>query len=365
MAKKTNKQVLDRAYGSEPEWSGNEETIIDAINWYVTTSDKRNYKKWTLDWVKDDRSSWSKEDYDYIRRNANKSFRRIGHYCRMLSRDYPQVDQLTKIVNEELLSMIETGKSKKVIAEEKGVVSPHDRILNQVHELACDMNLFVDEVNESIRKETDLHKKADVFKWLKGKSVGHRQARLLADVFQPNLKELDTLIKGKDKDLKEGYSYLSRPQQKKYHAFVKSIIDECIRYSEETKPMIVRKKRRRDPSKVVSKVKYLEASSEFGIRSEPPQDIIDSKKVVVFNTKYRVLSVYCSKDNDTMSVKGTTILNYDEEKSESRTIKKPKALIKTIKNEKSLDKVWSSQTSVVKKPNGRLNEFTVIVKVFK
>ncbi len=365
MAKKLDKQVLDRAYGSEPEWSGNEDTIIDAINWYVTTSDKRNFKKWTLDWIKDDRSSWSKEDYDNIRRNQNKSFRRIGHYCRMMSRGFPQVEQLTKIVNEELVVMIKSGKTKKESAEEKGVVTPQDRILNQVHELACEMNILLDQVNESIRNETDLHKKADVFKWLKSRSVGHRQSRLLSDVFIPNLKELDDLIEGKDKDLKEGYSYFSKPQQKKYHSFVKSIVDDCIRYADETKPMIIRKKRRRDPSKIVAKVKYLESSAEYGVRSEPPQDVIDSKKVVVFNTKYRVLSVYSAKDNDTMTVKGTTIINYDEQKSECRTIKKPKSLIKTIKNEKTLEKVWCSQNSVVKKPNGRLNEFAIIVKVFK
>lgn len=362
---KLNKQILDRAYGSEPEWSGNEDDIIDGINWYVTTSDRRNYKKWTLDWVKDERSHWSKEDYDYVRRNPNKSFRQIGHYCRMLSRGYPQLDQLTKVANEQIATMISSGKVKKEINAEKGVVTPIDRINNQVNELACDMNILLDAVNESIRANTEVHKKADVFKWLKDKRVGHRQARLLADVFVPNLKELDDLLSGKDKDLKEGYSYLSKPQQKKYHAFVKSIVDDCIRYSDQNKPFIVRKKRRRDPSKVVSKVKYLEASPEFGLRSEPPQDIIDSKKVVVFNTKYKVLSVYWSKGDDLLSVKGTTILNYDEEKSECRTIKKPKALIKTIKNEKNLDKVWSSQNSVVKKPNGRLNEFSVIVKVFK
>lgn len=338
---------------------------MDSINWYVTTSDKRNYKKWTLEWMKDERSPWSKEDYDFARRNANKSFRQIGHYCRMLSRGYPQVDHLIKVANEQIEGMIKVGKAKKKIAEEKGVVSPIDRIINQVNELACEMNILVDTVNESIRKNTEEHKKISVFKWLKDKRVGHRQSRLLADVFVPNLKELTLLLSGKDKDLKEGYSYLTKPQQKKYHAFVKSIIDDCIRYSEENKPIIVRKKRKRDPSKIVSKVKYLETSSEFGLRSEPPQDIIDSKKVVVFNTKYKVLSVYCCKDSDVLSIKGTTILNFDEEQSECRTIKKPKTLIKTIKNEKNLKKVWDSQHSVIKKPNGRLNEFCVIVKVIK
>ena len=45
-------------------------------------------------------------------------------------------------------------------------------------------------------------------------------------------------------------------------------------------------------------------------------------------------------------------------------IKKPKDLIKTIKNQSTLDKVWNSQHSMIKTPNGRLNANTVILKVF-
>lgn len=360
-----SRKILNRAYGVEPSWGGDEEHILNNINWYVTAHETRNYKKWTLDWVKDGRSSWTEEDYDYIRRNPNKEFRYTGHYCRMLSRGYPQVDLLTAPLERLFPEMITRGKRKKNASVEKGTPNPHDRVLNQAHELAGDLNEIIDNANDSIRSNTDYYKKMSIFKWLKSKSVGHRQARYLSEIFTPNIEELDLLIEGKDVDLKEGYLYLTRPQQKKYHAFIKSLVDDCIRYANENKPIIVRRTKRRDPAKIVSKVKYQETSSEYGLRSEPPQEIIESIKVVVFNTKYNVLCVYCAKENNTLSIKGTTIINFDESKSECRTIKKPKALIRTIKNEKSLSSVWSSQTSVIKQPNGRLNEFSSIVKVFK
>ena len=140
------------------------------------------------------------------------------------------------------------------------------------------------------------------------------------------------------------------------------LVSDCLRYHGDNKT--VRKKRKTDPKKVVAKVQYEKQSKEFGIKSVDPINILDSTKVVVYNTKYNTLSVYYACAGQTLSIKGTTIQNFDEDKSESRTIKRPKDVIKTIKNQTTLDKVWNSQHSMIKSPNGRLNANTVIMKVF-
>ena len=78
---KMKRDYIKKAYGSEPIWDKDiplEEVdagdVLSSINWYVTTSDKRNYKKWTLEWMKDKRSSWTDEDIDFAKRSSLKEF---------------------------------------------------------------------------------------------------------------------------------------------------------------------------------------------------------------------------------------------------------------------------------------------------
>ena len=367
---KMKRDYIKKAYGSEPTWDNDiplEDVdagdVLISINWYVTTSDKRNYKKWTLDWMKDKSSSWTDEDINLAKRSPLKEFRTYGHYCRMLSRGFPHINQLTDVVETYINKLITLGKSKKESRADKVVISPQERMRNQVTELAGDIMSLCDSANESIINKTEDHKKVSIYRWLSQNNVGYRQAEMLSLVFAPALAELDELLKGKDEQLVEGYSYLNKRQQKQLHKFMTGLVSDCMRYHANNKTS--RKKRKTDPAKVVSKVQYEKSSKEFGIKSIDPVDILDSSKVVVYSTKYNTLSVYYASVGQTLSIKGTTIQNFDPEKSVSRTIKKAKDLIKTIKNQSTLDKVWNSQHSMIKSPNGRLNANTVIMKVFK
>jgi hypothetical protein len=368
VSKMKNRNYMEKAYGVEPEFTGtadefDTDLILRAINWYISRSERRKYKKWTLDWMKDKRSHWTKEDHDLAKKCALREFRSSGHYCRMLSRGFPEVEQIEKVVTSFVNKLINIGRQKKESTKDKVVISPQERMQNQVTELAGEMMGLCDEANESIMNKTDDWKKINAYNWLKQREVGYRQAEMLALVFAPALAELDELVEGKDKQLLEGYDYLGgKRQHKQLHKFMNNLVSDCMKYNADNKT--VRKKRKVDPKKIVSKVQYEKESKEFGIKSVNPVDILDSSKVVIYNTKYNTLSVYYACVGQYLSVKGTTIQNFDPVKSVSRTIKKPKDVIKTIKNQTTLDKVWNSQHSMIKDPNGRLNANTVILKVF-
>ena len=362
---RNKKAYIERAFGSEPVWSGETENldvdVLRAINWYVG-GDKKNYKKWTIDWMKNKDSSWTKDQLDLVRRCPLSDFKHFGHYCRMLSRGFPAVESISKVVNKELNSLIEKGKNKKDSRRDR-VVSPQERMREQVSELAGELMEICDKGLESVKDKGTYHKTFKFDDWLQQRDVGYRQAEMLGEVFAPALAELDELLKGKDKQLLEGYSFLKKPQQKQLHKFMMSLVTSCFKRCANNKP--VRRKRKVSPRKIVSKVKYLQSSKEFGLKSVDPIDIIDSNKVVVYNTRYNILGVYYAKEHETMTIKGTTIQNFCPEKSECRTVKNPTKIIKTIKSESSLDKIWNAQHSMIKSPNGRLNEHTVILKVFK
>lgn len=365
---KSNTEYIKRAFGKEPEWdkTNNEEIdpaeILRSINWYNSNSQRRNYKKWTLAWMKDKRSSWTKNDIDLVRKSPIKSFRPFGHYCRMLSRGFPQVDQLLNVVNQNIETLVKTGE--KISSEKTApVVSPRERMEEKLSQIAGEMMTLCDTALFSIREKTEDHKSINVYRWLQGKNATGWEADMLATMFSPALAELDMVVNGQDQQLVDAYSFLGRQQQKYLHKFMDNLVSDCMKYYSDKKP--VRKKRKVDPKKVVSKIKYLESSDEFGIKSINPIDILSSTQLLVFNCRYNTLSVYYAERGKTLSVKGTTLQDFDTEKSQSRTIKNSKKEISKIRNLDTFTKLWESQTSLVKSVNGRLNENCVIMKAFK
>jgi hypothetical protein len=99
--------------------------------------------------------------------------------------------------------------------------------------------------------------------------------------------------------------------------------------------------------------------------SVSPTDIIGSTELWVYNTKSRKLGKYVSAEYQTLSVKGTSIINFNENLSICKTLRKPEEKLKEFKAagkvqlRKFLDDINATDT----KMNGRLNEETILLKV--
>ena len=96
-----------------------------------------------------------------------------------------------------------------------------------------------------------------------------------------------------------------------------------------------------------------------------PVDIIGCGELWIFNTKTRKLGRYVATEFNTLNVKGTTIVNFDEFKSIQKTVRKPEEKLKEFKSagkvqlRKFLDDINATDTKL----NGRLNEETILLKV--
>jgi hypothetical protein len=99
--------------------------------------------------------------------------------------------------------------------------------------------------------------------------------------------------------------------------------------------------------------------------SVSPTDIIGSTELWVYNTKSRKLGKYVSAEYQTLSVKGTSIINFNENLSICKTLRKPEEKLKEFKAagkvqlRKFLDDINATDT----KMNGRLNEEIILLKV--
>lgn len=121
--------------------------------------------------------------------------------------------------------------------------------------------------------------------------------------------------------------------------------------------------------RTVKNIKTKKIDMEYNIVSLPPEEIVGSRVLLTFNTKNRRLGYYVAKEGETLSVKGTTILNFDEEKSFAKIVRntdKDLAPFRSAKNERRVEVLITENIKgVVHKMNGRVNSDTVILKVFK
>jgi hypothetical protein len=165
---------------------------------------------------------------------------------------------------------------------------------------------------------------------------------------------------------REGYSHLDKKTAQAYLVALETLTGACTLVVDASKA--TRKPRvKKAPSKekIVANLKYKTTDEKLQIASVNPLELIGSTEIWVFNTKTRKLGKYVSAaDAGVMSVKGSMIIGFDEEKSTQKTLRKPEETLKEfklagkIKLRKFLEEIKTTETKL----NGRINLDTIILK---
>jgi len=175
--------------------------------------------------------------------------------------------------------------------------------------------------------------------------------------------------------LKEGYAHLKKADIKKLRTAIEELmlaLDFIIDQAKATRKP--RKAKPKSADKLVEKLKYLKADPKYNLASVNPTDVVGANELWVFNVKTRKLGKYIAKNIDPkgmkregsgLSVKGTTIIGFDEATSIQKTLRKPDEQLKAFKSagkvalRKFLDDIATTDTKL----NGRCNPDTILLKV--
>lgn len=189
------------------------------------------------------------------------------------------------------------------------------------------------------------------------------------------LKKMDEHTQDMWAQLKEGYAHLKKADIKNYTIAIEELLLALDFVIDSAK--VNRKPRKSKPKsaeKLVEKLKYLKVDNKYKLASINPADLIGANELWVFNIKTRKLGKYIAKNIDPkgmmregtgLTVKGTTILGYDEALSIQKTLRKPDEQLKDFKNSgkvalrKFLDDIATTDTKL----NGRSNPETVLLKI--
>jgi site-specific DNA-cytosine methylase len=205
-------------------------------------------------------------------------------------------------------------------------------------------------------------------------NLGH--ARFIQKFYEGAYEELTELINLPTKNnqddmqqqLAEGYNHLSKAEQKELHGFYQRIFQALdIVRAEKKQTRVVRKPKQKSAQELVKKFKFKSSDVDMSIASVNPVEIIGATALVVFNCKNRKLGIYHAEDNCTFQIKGTTLQFFDEARSVQKTIRKPQEILphwKKVTKHKlatQFDYLKTTETKL----NGRFNEDTIILRVFK
>ena len=150
--------------------------------------------------------------------------------------------------------------------------------------------------------------------------------------------------------------------------FIKKIIDHLDESAAaQVSVRKPRKKKEKPAHMLVAKMKYKVEDKDLNITSVQPKDIIHASQLWVYNCKYRNLSVYTALGPSGLSVRGTTIIGYDQDVSVTKKLRKPEQVLPIVLNEGKvgLRKVMSTIKTAEQKANGRINEESILLRIIK
>lgn len=208
----------------------------------------------------------------------------------------------------------------------------------------------------------------DIFKEFQNFNPTGVKVREFIKDMKIRLKDIkDSLKKGSD--LAEAYDIYPRMRIRAFESFYITAIEAADRYIKGGTTKKQRKPRAKKYVPIERKIANVQlgAGSIFGIKTLPPESVLDASAVVVYNNKYNQLSLIVS-DQGKLSIKGTTIQGISEKSSIRKRIKKPQETLAKVNkaiNTNAIVNIFDTVKNQATVVTGRLNEDTYLIKVFK
>ena len=194
---------------------------------------------------------------------------------------------------------------------------------------------------------------------------------IIVEVWKKKQSEFETLSETDDKELKEAYGNLGKIQLRNILKFIEGVLGDLNSYISIKKASKAPRKRKAVPvEKIVAKLKYLkefkDAVNKIDLVSVHPTKLHGASEAWVYDTAKRKLHHYIADEySKSFTVKGNTILGFDTNASEIKTLRKPGEQIKEVMGSKpAARKYFKDIKAVATTPNGRFNENMIILKAF-
>jgi hypothetical protein len=359
------------AMGMEPTWKtqpieGRISAFSHAFSWYNYFYGKKDAREMIVNYLE---THGRKADVRTLKRIPDSSIRlTTGWLCRM-SMVGLELSESEQSKLDSLLGEILEAKQDEVMEEVAVVedavprITIQDRLREKVGECAGEMEGMFDEFISSGAKLNADYKPVSL---MRSMNIAPQMVNDIKQIWQRKLVEFEQAVDGKDADLTQGYSYLSKVQLRNCVKFCELVISDCGAYQQikkvERKP---RKVKAVPPEKRAAKFKCITEFAELKLKGLSAASLVDKAEAWLYDTKKRKL-IHLVADSYTQAftVKSNSIIGFSTVESQQKTVRKPADVLKAIgaAGKPAARKIYKDLTTTETAFNGRGTENLIILK---
>ena len=398
--KKQTVTAVDQKYtGNEPIWDNWQNWTVDeymqernrALSFYAYYSSSKDLKPAVIDWMSV--RGYSKEEIKAMNRAPDYyPGLTAGSLCTCMNRGMPSLhpqaqqyhDKMVGVggiarsdedfIKEAIQIAIDSGKGiheNIAVSEEENVpvesklISPMVRLQNKIR------STIIRDLDAMLDRWMDSKDQVEGIKIYEKMREYDLPAQACGQVITWLTKYKDWMTSALDKtdpDLVQGYSYLTAKQLKVRVDVLNDMLDDLNKFKHSAKAeRAPREKKLPSAMKQVEKLQYCKQDNDFKITSVNPIRIVGAYRLLAFNSKTRILYDYYAESKTGLLIKGTTLKQVDVILSKCIRLRKPEDVLPMILNgtAKQIDNAWKKLTTKEAKPNGRINEDMVLIRVFE
>ena len=354
--------------GEEPTWDDVsllspeevEKKFSAALNFYAYYTSAKDLIPDLLTYMVDE--NYSKEDVKLIKKHGEKvGVTTLSKIARMINRGMPYANPylkknigtcLLKAKNLDFAALEENSELIKNKKKPKApVISPMKRLEQKVDaEVISHIGYALDEWTEDASNIASVH----IGTLLAGANIPAKGCKFVRDFLDRYINEAKEAYEKTCDQMVEGYSFLSKRELNKWVKTLEKMKAEVDKYEKANTKAIVRVKKVKPAGAQVRDMNYDKENSNVSAVKIP-----GSIHVVLFNQKTRKLQKYSALTRNGLSVRGTTIKDFDKDKSQQFTVRANQ--VKSVLATKDLVKGWDKLKGNKQPVNGRVNEHCRII----
>ena len=356
--------------GGEPTWQIQPtdfrvSKLSKAFSWYNYFYGKKDARDMIVNYLE---AHGRKEDVRTLKRIPDSSIRlTTGWLCRMsqvgLELTDPEQIKLDNLLREILESKQDEEVAEVPVDDSVPRITIQDRLREKVSECAGELDgLFDDFIASGAKLNADY--KPVVL--LRPMNIAPQMVNDIRQIWTRKQAEFDAAVEGKDADLVQGYSFLSKVQLRNCVKFCELVISDCGAYVQikkvERKP---RKVRAVPPEKRAAKFKCIVDFAELKLKGLPAASLVDKAEAWLYDTKKRkLIHVVADSHAQAFTVKSNSIIGFSTVESQQKTVRKPADILKALgaAGKPAARKIYRDLTTTETPWNARGTENLLVLK---
>ena len=371
--KRLNPKGAETKYiGFEPEWKtqpldeNRVSALANAFHWYNYHYGKKDAKDMLCHYLEHNGRT---KDAKTMRGIPDSQIRLTPAWvCRMtliglVLKEHEQ-ENIDVQLNEMLKAKQEAKKAQAEVDADAAVakLTIQDHLREKVSECCGELEAMFDDFIDAGAKMSADYKPLML---MRGMNISPNMISTVSRVWILRLEEFTEVIEGKDAQLVEGYSHLTKIQLRNCVKFCETVINDCNSYVQlkkvERKP---RAKKAVSPEKLTRNFKFLKEFSELKLKSEPVTKLVGATEAWLYDTaKRKLIHVMADTHVGTFTVKGSAVVAFDVQQTVQKTLRKPAEQLKAVTGggKPAARKAFGAINATETKWNGRGNDNLIIL----